>query len=104
MFKFNAVYILSFIIIVDEVYKQWLLLRYNYVKLPSSVKSLLCELKNSYRLALITNGISDAQWEKIRACNLETYFDCIVVSGDTLWKKPDINIFYKVSNVYTVLI
>lgn len=83
-------------IIVDDVYKEWLLLRYRYVKASPDVKSFLCELKSLYRLALITNGSSTAQWEKINACGLEQYFDCIVVSGDTPWKKPDVEIFYKV--------
>ncbi len=67
------------------------------MKLTADVKSLLCELRSSYNLALVSNGNSDRQWEKIRACNLETYFDCIVVSGDTPWTKPDVNIFLKVS-------
>lgn len=79
------------------MYKEWLLLRYQYVKVSPDVKSLLCELRDKYRLALISNGTSDAQWEKITICGLKPYFDCIVVSGDTPWKKPDVNIIYMVS-------
>lgn len=79
------------------MYKEWLLLRYQYVKVSPDVKSLLCELRDKYRLALISNGTSDAQWEKINICGLKQYFDCIVVSGDTPWKKPDVNIIYMVS-------
>lgn len=82
----------------DDVYKEWLLIRYRYVKVTSEVKSFLCELRNSYRLAVISNGTSDAQWEKIRECGLKSYFDSIIISGDTPWKKPDANIFYKVGN------
>lgn len=81
----------------DEVYKEWLLLRYNYVKVSSEVKSFLSELRAKYRLAIISNGTSDAQWEKIRECGLKSYFDVIVISGDTPWKKPDPRIFLKVS-------
>lgn len=82
--------------IADDVHKEWLLLRYQYVKLSADVRSLLCELRDKYRLALISNGTSDAQWEKINVCGLKPYFDCVVISGDTSWKKPDVDIFYMV--------
>ncbi|XP_065214358.1 N-acylneuraminate-9-phosphatase [Planococcus citri] len=81
--------------IADEVSKEYRRLRYHYVKLPSEVRSLLDELQSSYRLCLISNGTSDGQWEKIQECGLESCFECIVISGETPWKKPDANIFYK---------
>lgn len=44
-------------------------------------------------LGLITNGPSNAQWEKINRLNLKSYFDVILVSGDLAWEKPNPRIF-----------
>jgi N-acylneuraminate-9-phosphatase len=51
-------------------------------------------LKQKYLLAIITNGPSAAQWEKIQKIDLNKYFDCVLVSDDLPWSKPDPNIFY----------
>lgn len=42
---------------------------------------------------MITNGPSRAQWEKVERLQLKDYFDCILVSGDLPWEKPDQKIF-----------
>lgn len=39
-------------------------------------------------LALITNGASDTQRDKVRALNIESWFDCIVISGEVGVAKP----------------
>lgn len=39
-------------------------------------------------LALITNGASDTQRDKVRALNIESWFDCIVISGEAGVAKP----------------
>lgn len=49
-------------------------------------------------MGLITNGPSNAQWEKVDKLNLKKYFDCILVSGDLPWEKPDPNIFFDACN------
>lgn len=50
-------------------------------------------LKSRYLLALITNGPSRSQWEKIHRLELQEYFHCILVSGDLCWEKPSKAIF-----------
>lgn len=76
------------------VYQQWLQLRFHFLALSSPVETLLCKLKQrGYNLGLITNGPSNAQWEKVRLLKLECYFDIILVSGDLPWEKPAPNIF-----------
>lgn len=45
------------------------------------------------RLALITNGASDTQREKLRVLGLEHWFETIVMSGEVRVAKPDPSIF-----------
>lgn len=55
---------------------------------------MLVALRSFYILGLITNGPTNAQWEKIEELNLSNYFDCILVSADLPWEKPDKRIFH----------
>ena len=54
---------------------------------------MLHQLRKKYLLGLITNGPSNAQWEKVHKLNLQQYFDVILVSGDLPWEKPEAKIF-----------
>lgn len=58
--------------------------------------------REDYLLGLITNGPSRAQWEKIQRLDLEKYFDCVLVSGDHPWEKPDQNIFLEACKLLNV--
>lgn len=75
-------------------YEHWLNIRYLYLRPAPEVVSLLRRLRQKYMMALITNGESVSQWEKIHNSNIETFFDCILVSGDLPWEKPNPEIFY----------
>ena len=44
-------------------------------------------------LALITNGASDTQRDKLRALGMESCFDAIVISGEIGVAKPDSSVF-----------
>lgn len=55
-------------------------------------------LRQSYILAIITNGPSNAQWEKIQRLNVNKFFDCVLVSGDLPWEKPSEQIFLAACN------
>ena len=55
---------------------------------PESIL-LLDNLKNNYKLALITDGRAFVQKRKVEALNIENYFDVIVftdVLGENYWK------------------
>ena len=55
---------------------------------PESIP-LLDNLKNNYKLALITDGRAFVQKRKVEALNIENYFDIIVftdVLGENYWK------------------
>lgn len=89
-----------------EIYQQWKMWRYHFLQLPSDLIQMLKQLRKNYLLAIITNGPSNAQWEKINELNLNvaknSLFDCILVSGDFDFEKPDIKIFLTACNYLNV--
>ncbi|CAG9565366.1 unnamed protein product [Danaus chrysippus] len=88
--------------IAKNISAQWLTLRFQYLALTPDVIHLLETLREDYLLGLITNGPSRAQWEKIQRLDLEKYFDCVLVSGDHPWEKPDQNIFLEACKLLNV--
>lgn len=58
--------------------------------------------REDYLLGLITNGPSRAQWQKIERLGLRKYFDCVLVSGDLPWEKPDQQIFLEACKMLNV--
>jgi putative hydrolase of the HAD superfamily len=56
-------------------------------------EAVLDKLRGLYKLGLITNGAPDLQWKKIDGGNLRQYFDCIVISGEHGYAKPDERLF-----------
>lgn len=83
----------KFSYLAKKLYERWLYLRYKNLALEPDVIVLLRRLRKKYLLGLITNGPSNAQWEKVRKLSLEQYFDIILVSGDLPWEKPEARIF-----------
>ena len=79
--------------LAKQVYERWLYLRYHCLALSPNTISLLRHLRKSYLLGLISNGPSNAQWEKVHKLNLQQYFDVILISGDLPWEKPEARIF-----------
>jgi len=57
------------------------------------VRPALDGLRRSYRLALLTNGASDLQREKIAGAGIASYFDEILVAGDLGVAKPNARMF-----------
>ena len=56
-------------------------------------RKLLDDLKERYKLGLLTNGPSDIQWEKVRTLGFGGIFDAIVIAGDVGIYKPDPRVF-----------
>lgn len=88
------------------IYEQWKMWRYHFLQLPSDLVQMLKQLRKNYLLAILTNGTSNAQWEKIHELHLNkaknSLFDCILVSGDLSWEKPDSKIFLAACNYLNV--
>jgi N-acylneuraminate-9-phosphatase len=57
------------------------------------VPEMLCELRKSWTLIIITNGDASIQRPKLAGCRAEEYVDGIVVSGEQPVKKPHPDIF-----------
>jgi len=57
------------------------------------VRPALERLKQDYRLALLTNGASDLQREKIAGAGIGAYFEEILVAGDIGIAKPHPRLF-----------
>ncbi|KAH8387118.1 hypothetical protein KR093_004858 [Drosophila rubida] len=89
--------------LADDIYPQWLKLRYRYLAVPPDYVQLLQRMRRAgYALALITNGPSNAQWEKVAKLHVRGYFDCVLVSSDLPWEKPHPEIFYAACNFLNV--
>lgn len=61
--------------------------------LVDGAREVLDQMKQRYRLALVTNGKSEGQHRKIEKTEIADYFDAVVVSGDEGVKKPDARLF-----------
>lgn len=57
-------------------------------------EACLRELRATHALALVTNGASSLQREKLEASGLEPCFDAVIVSGELGTGKPDPAIFH----------
>ncbi|XP_017870155.1 PREDICTED: N-acylneuraminate-9-phosphatase [Drosophila arizonae] len=85
--------------LAEQIYPQWLKLRYRYLAIPPDYVQLLQRMRRAgYLLALITNGPSNAQREKINKLHVRGHFDCVLVSSDLPWEKPHPEIFYAACN------
>ncbi|XP_016981181.1 N-acylneuraminate-9-phosphatase [Drosophila rhopaloa] len=89
--------------LAEQIYPQWLKLRYRYLAVPADYVQLLLRMRQAgYALALITNGPSNAQWEKVSKLHVCGYFDLVLVSSDLPWEKPHPEIFYAACNFLKV--
>ncbi len=65
------------------------------IELFSDTNEILKSLNEKYKLGLVTNGLSEHQRFKIEKFELEKYFECILISEEVGFQKPDIQIFNK---------
>ncbi|MBQ6559548.1 MAG: HAD family hydrolase [Erysipelotrichaceae bacterium] len=69
----------------------------DYCVLGDGVIETLEALKGKYRMAILSNGDSKSQHDKIDALPLAEYFDEIFVSGDYDYQKPEPEIYEMVA-------
>lgn len=61
--------------------------------LPDALEAIGLFRSKGVRLALITNGNAETQWNKIRRFNLAGLFDCILIEGEVGVGKPEAGIY-----------
>ena len=61
--------------------------------LPGAMDTLKHFKESGIKLALVSNGMSDGQWRKVKRFNMEPLFDCILIEGDFGTGKPDNRVF-----------
>ena len=66
---------------------------WKYAVLKDETRDVLEKLKGKYKLAILSNGQSKSQHDKIDHVEVDEYFDEILVSGDIGINKPDKRIF-----------
>lgn len=62
-------------------------------QLMPGAAELIADLHGRYRLALITNGLSDVQYPRLQKSGLADYFQAVIVSDEIGVAKPDPAIF-----------
>ena len=67
---------------------------YQDVKFSDKLKDLLQNLRNDYKLCILTNGDTLLQRKKLEVCDAHKYFDATVVSFEHEMMKPDPRIFH----------
>lgn len=61
--------------------------------LIEGTRELLESLRGRYRMALLTNGITDTQKGRLKASSIGEYFDPVIISEERGYQKPDPRIF-----------
>jgi len=56
-------------------------------------EKLLSELKNNFKMILLTNGLTAVQKKRFSKTNLKNYFEKIIISEEVGFKKPQKEIF-----------
>jgi putative hydrolase of the HAD superfamily len=79
--------------LAGELRKKFKKIRNSKHKLYPETIEVLEQLKLFYQLGLITNGAPDIQWKKINGSMLKDYFDCIIISAEHGFGKPDTRLF-----------
>lgn len=79
--------------LASECYRLWKTTRLQHLAIPEPVKSMLAELRKTYKLLLLTNGDTQTQREKISAVGCQELFDAVIVGGEHAEEKPAVSIF-----------
>ena len=66
---------------------------YEYTVLKKDTIDVLNKLQNKYKLAILSNGDSKSQHDKIDKVDISKYFDEVIVTGDYGIHKPNKEIF-----------
>ena len=78
----------------EEKFTQWYIdYMWKYSTLKSNFIEIIKDLKKNYKVALLSNGASKSQHDKIDYVDIPKYFDEVIVTGDYEFSKPDKRIY-----------
>jgi putative hydrolase of the HAD superfamily len=67
--------------------------KFGYLKPFPGVVPTLIELRQHYKLGVISNGLAVKQWEKLINLGIHHFFDVVVTSEEVGCEKPEVEIF-----------
>lgn len=70
-------------------------------EVPKNCKKILDRLAENNQIGVLTNGVVKWQEEKMKNYGLRKYFDDVVISYNTGYHKPDLNIYKYVENKFS---
>lgn len=79
--------------LAPECHSLWKNTRLEVLCLSPETRNLLIQLRTSYKLLLLTNGVAQVQREKVKAVGCEELFDAVVIGGEHAEQKPSPSIF-----------
>lgn len=79
----------------DAFHAHYMSIGPDYIKPFGGLVELMEQLSQSHKLAVITNGPSDAQWMKMQCLGMDRFIpeDLVFISGNLGVAKPDARIF-----------
>ena len=75
---------------VDEIYRLHLMDGHDVY---DGAEELLQSLQDTHRLFVVTNGLKEMQYKRLKDSGLEKYFEKIFISEEVGYKKPEIEFF-----------
>jgi len=79
---------------VSQLSQSFNVIFFQGVKFSDKLKYLLQDLRNEYKLCILTNGDTLLQRRKLEVCDAYKYFDAAIVSFEHEMMKPDPRIFH----------
>ncbi|WP_353458276.1 YjjG family noncanonical pyrimidine nucleotidase [Staphylococcus coagulans] len=70
------------------------------IKWLEGIEKVLDDLKSKYKIAIVTNGVTDTQKRRIAQTDLKTFVDSIFISDEIGAQKPRVEFFDAVFNVF----
>ncbi|WP_288894686.1 HAD family hydrolase [uncultured Megasphaera sp.] len=74
----------------------------NEMFIESKINNILSNLKDNYKLYILTNGLKKEQEMKINKLGISKYFENIIISESIGYEKPDLKAFYYLINKFDI--
>lgn len=80
--------------------------QYTYPRIIAAVRHaipVVSHLARKFQLGVISNGLPDVQYQKLETLGIRHLFDCIILSEEIGFRKPDSRIFWKAATLSNTL-